>query len=107
MAGAILVANNVGVSMNSVDFDYITEKIRSNFNKEEAAIREEIYSPVDDGGLSFISLTEQSDNGFNAFVRAASIAYESELKERPKPERWKCWDELMRTLRADPRADNL
>lgn len=104
MAGAILVSQNNGVSWNSLDFDYIIKHIKSRFQHGEELVRDEIYSPVDKGGLSFISLTEQSDNGFNAFVRAAVLAAERDLIEHPLSDRKICWDELMVLLRADPRA---
>lgn len=104
MAGAILLGIGNGVSLKSVDFDYIVEKIRLNFREAESAIREEIYSPVDDGGLSFISLEEQDSDGFNAFVRAASSAYEQELKAQPLSSHRFSWEELMKALESDPRA---
>lgn len=105
MAGAILVAGNTGVSLNSLDFDYIIEKIRPRFNDGENFIMEQIYSPVDEGGMSFISLKEQNDDGFNAFLRAASIAYEIELKEQPLSAHRSSWDELIMVLRSDSRAE--
>ena len=105
MAGAILISENNGVSLKSLDFDYIIEKIRPHFGVDEDLVREEIYSPVDDGGMSFISLKEQNDDGFNAFFRAASIVYESELREQPLSARRSSWDELMMALRSDPRAE--
>lgn len=104
MAGEILLAENKGVSFNSLDFDHIIEKIRPNFRAGEDLVRDEIYSPVDDGGMSFISLKEQGADGFNAFFRAASIAYESEIGERPLSPHKSSWDELMMTLRDDPRT---
>jgi hypothetical protein len=55
--------------------------------------------------MSFISLKEQDDDGFSAFVRAALIAYESELRERPLSARRSSWEELMMVLRSDPRAE--
>ena len=106
MAGAILLAENNGVSLNSLDFDHIIEKIRPNFRDSEDLVRDEIYSPVDDGGMSFISLKEQNSDGFNAFVRAALIAYESEISEQPLSSHRSSWDELMTALRSDPRTEN-
>lgn len=104
MAGAILVAENKGVSFNSLEFDYIIEKIRPHFGDQEHRVRDQLYSPVDEGGLSFISLTEQGRDGFNAFARAASIAYDGELKEQPLSMHRQSWDALMTALRADTRA---
>ncbi|WP_338768676.1 hypothetical protein [Massilia sp. METH4] len=105
MAGAILIAKKNGVSLSTINFDYIIEKIRADFCGSEAAIMEEIHSPVDNGGFSFISLGEQNGHGFNVFVRAASIARETDLREQPLSCRRHCWDELMMALRADPRAE--
>jgi len=94
---------NIGVSLNSLDFDYIIEKIR--LKNSENLVRDEIYSPVDDGGMSFISLKEQDSDGFNVFVRAALIAYESEISEHPLSSHRSSWDELMTALRSDPRTE--
>lgn len=104
MAGAILVSDKNGVSLNSLDFDYIIEKIRPHFQVGEELLREEIYSPVDEGGMSFISLKEQSDEGFKAFLRATSLALEHDEREQAFSARKKSWEELVMMLRADPRA---
>lgn len=103
IAGAILISDSDGISLSSSDFDYIIEKIRDNFNDDEAGLREEIYGPVDDEGFSFISLSGHAHDGFNAFVRAAFIAYENEIKAQPLSARRRLWDELMMALRSDPR----
>ncbi len=105
MAGAIIVSENGSMSLNSLDFGYIIEKIRSSFRAGEELIRDEIYSPIDDGGMSFISLKEQSTDAFNAFFRAASLSYERELSEQERSARKSSWDELMMVLRSDPRAE--
>ena len=104
MAGAILVAENRGVAFSSLEFDYIIERIRSHFGDGEERVRDAIYSPVDAGGMSFISLREQDHAGFNAFARAASIAYDDERKSQRLSAHMKSWDELMSALRSDARA---
>ena len=103
MAGAIIVAKNNGVPLSSVEFDYIIRKISQRFKGCETSVKSEIYSPVDEG-LSFISLEEQSIEGFNAFFRAASIAYENEMREQPLSVHRSSWEELMMALRSDPRV---
>jgi hypothetical protein len=104
MAGAILVSENIGVSLNSLDFDHIIEKIRPFFSVGKDVFRDEIYNPVDEGGMSFITLVEQSEDGFIAFFQAATTAYQNELQERPLSARRGAWEELMQALRSDPRA---
>lgn len=104
MAGAILVSAKNSLSFNSLDFDHIIEKIRPHFRDVDELVRAAIYSPVDEGGMSFISLKEQSTDGFNAFLQAAALGLESDLREQPLSARKNSWDALMAMLRADPRA---
>lgn len=104
MAGAILVSQHSGVPFGSVDFDYIIEAIRPRFIDGEELFRDEIYSPVDEGGMSYISLEDQSHEGFNAFLRAASLAYENEMRIQPTSPRQRCWEPLISALRSDARA---
>ena len=106
MAGAILVSEKNGVSFKSLDFDYIIEKIRAHFNSGDNVILNEIYSPVDEGGMSFISLVEQTGDGFNAFFRAASLAYGDEIRAGVLSGRKAEWDKLLIALRSDSRINS-
>lgn len=103
MAGTILVSEGKGISLSSVDFDVLVEKIRPCFREEEGAIRDIIYEPVDEGGLAYISLKEQNTEGFNAFVRAAQSAYRIVSEQFDAAQRSAMWDELLHALEADPR----
>jgi hypothetical protein len=103
MAGAIIISENNGLSLNSLDFDYIIQKIRESFVEEEYSIRDEIYSPIDEGGMSFVSLRDRSDKEFEAFSRAAQLAYDKEVKENPMSDRKASWDALMSALRSELR----
>ncbi len=104
MAGAILVSQLSGVPFNSVDFDYIIEAIRPRFVDGEELFRGAIFRAVDEGGMTYISLEDQSHEGFNAFLRAASLAHENELRMQPPSARQPCWETLISALRSDARA---
>lgn len=100
MAGAIIISDNEGLSLNSGDFDYLIEKIRGNFLDEEHSIRDEIYSPIDEGGMSFVSLKDRSDKEIAAFLRAAQVAYDKEARERPVSDRMALWEALLSAVRS-------
>ena len=100
MAGAIIISENEGLSLNAGEFDYIIEKIRENFADEDYSIREEIYSPIDEGGMSFVSLKDRSDKEIRAFSRAAQVAYDKEARERPHSDRMALWEALLSALRS-------
>lgn len=104
MAGAILVADKKGVSLSSVDFDYILEKTRTFFRDTEAAVRDEIFCPIDEGGMSFISMKDQGGEGFKAFLRATTLAFEQENKESPRSVHRAAWESLVQALQSDARA---
>jgi len=103
MAGAILISERLGISLNSSDFDDIIEKIRENFADGALSIRDAIYAPIDEGGMSFVSLTEQGDTALLAFLHAAEAAYEKELQTGRLFSRKALWDALMSALRGGVR----
>ena len=104
MAGTILISKTSGVWLKSSQFDYIIEKIRQCFDDGQHDFRRQIYEPVDDGAMSFISLKEQSGDGLKAFLGAALRASENDLRDDPGSANKSTWDELIETLRADCRA---
>jgi hypothetical protein len=99
MAGAIVIAEGKALSMSGVDFEYLVEAIRGAFLDDEENFRTEIYRPLDEGGMDFISLRKQDKSGFNAFFRATQGA-SSKVSGVDR----KClWDELITMLKSDPR----
>jgi hypothetical protein len=68
MAGAVIVSEDSGVSMSSVIFDHIIEKIRDEFSDEEAVQLLPVFYPYDEEGMMFISLKGANVTDFNAFL---------------------------------------
>lgn len=100
MAGAIVVSEHNGLSLNSVDFDYIAERIRRNFPKGYQELSDDIFSPMDEGGLSFISLIECNDRAIAVFQEAVEAAYKEELEERSDLSRLSSLQQLISLLHA-------
>ncbi len=102
MGGSILIAKDNGVALNSLTFDYIIEKIRPYFRDTEHQCRNEIYEPVDEGGMSFLSLWEQNEKGVEAFFYAVSTAFEQEIKEGDLSLE-AVWNEILDAIKLDSR----
>ena len=98
-----MISAKLGVSLSSTDFDDIIEKLRENFADGALSIRDAIYAPIDEGCMSFVSLTEQGDTALLAFLHAAEATYEKELESGRLFSRKASWDELMSALRGGVR----
>lgn len=77
MAGYVHITNEIGLSMSTISFNAITELSRVNFKVELKRYELEIYSPVDEGEMDFISLIEQEQEGFMAFYEALAQTYDN------------------------------
>jgi hypothetical protein len=99
MAGAFVIAEGKALSMSGVDFEYLVQAIRGAFLDDEEKIKTEIYRPLDEGGMDFISLREQDNSCFKVFFRATERAF-----CKASGVNRKClWDELITLLKSDPR----
>jgi hypothetical protein len=105
MGGSVLISKGNGVVLSSRDFDYIIEKIRPYFPSNAHLFRDEIYDPVDEGGMSFLSLMEQNEKGVEAFFYAATSAFEHETEEERRSLE-KTWNELFNAIKSDSRFGN-
>lgn len=103
MAGAILIGEKTGVSMSGVEFDHLVEAIRPFFATNSSAIVDEVYSPVDEGGMDFISVQSLSPDAFNSFRSAVLAAFKDELKRNPNSQFQNVWNEVLTKLDSDPR----
>jgi hypothetical protein len=103
MAGTILVGEKSGLAMSTVEFDYLVERIRHAFNEGDEKFAQEIYEPLDAGGMTFISVAEAGVDGFRAFVRAARQACSRAATEDGYAQHSKWWGDLLCLLERDPR----
>jgi hypothetical protein len=104
MAGTILVDDDCGLATSTIEFDYLVERIRQAFAKNDEKFMQEIYEPLDEGGMTFISLTDTGVDGFRAFVRAAKQACSRAAAEEGFAQHRKQWTELLEILERDPRC---
>ncbi|MFZ6768538.1 hypothetical protein ACO0LM_15880 [Undibacterium sp. Di26W] len=56
--------------VSTKQFDYLTERVRSGFSDSEKVFMGQIYSPMDDGGMMFISAESQEIEGLKVFLKA-------------------------------------
>jgi hypothetical protein len=103
MSGSILIRDKGSISLGSSIFDYLIEKIRASFHKDEEKYKNEIYRPFDEGGMPFISVKDQNIEGFFAFCRATERAYGEASKERSFPTYETVWRNLLDLLKSDSR----
>lgn len=103
MAGAILINEVDGVSMSGVEFGHITQAIRSLLQRQSPDILEEVYRPLDEGGMEFVSLKALDRKAFAVFFEAARRAYGVEQSENPDSPFKGAWREFLERLLADSR----
>jgi hypothetical protein len=60
-------------------------------------------NPLDEGGMTFISLPEVGSEGFRAFARAVRLACSRAPAEAGFEQHEKRWAELLDILERDPR----
>lgn len=103
MAGTILVNDQSGLGTSTFEFDYLVERIRQAFAKDEEGFLQEIYRPLDEGGMTFVSLSQVGSDGFRAFARAARLACSRAATEEGFEHHRARWAELLHILERDPR----
>ena len=104
MAGTILISRGVGVPVSTLQFDYITERVRSEFGESERNFMEQIYSSMDEGGMAFISAESQGVEGFKIFLNAVQKAHRRAADTENYAIYQMLWEELERTILSDPRC---
>ena len=91
--------------MSTRQFDYLVERVRSQFESSHTHIREKVYFPMDEGGMTFISAEPLNADGFGAFTRAVMKAKTAAQGEETFSSFQNVWDELIEKLRSDPRFE--
>ncbi|QWT22147.1 hypothetical protein KPL74_09080 [Bacillus sp. NP157] len=103
MSGTIIFSPGHGVATSTINFDYLVERIRQSFDASDGDVISEIYDPLDQGGMTYISLADLSQEKFNAFVRAVRRAYSLAASDGSYHKFTVAWEELLAKLRADTR----
>lgn len=81
-------------------FDFLVEQTRSHLPVDVIV---EAYLPLDEGGMTFITLKELSREQFQSFERAVDFA-SIEYRVACTGEHNSAWHELTKRLAKDPRS---
>ena len=103
MAGSIIISNDLILSVSTWQFDCIESQIRSELKLIDQSVFEKVYSPLDEGGMNFISAESLSANEFGDFVQAVMKAVERVKKNPHDQDLLSLWEDLLGKLRADAR----
>jgi hypothetical protein len=103
MGGSILVSKGLGFATSTVNFDYLTERIRIELMSICPSVAIAAYEPVDEGEMPFISLEALDGKAYRCFVEATKIA-EGKASSNPSfHERSVLWRQLLELLHKDAR----
>lgn len=111
MAGTVRISNDprIGLPLNSFAFNYLADRICVEFDPALSHIRDEIYLPrVQD--QMFITLSNQSVEGFRAFVDAVAKAKKADANVSDQGvlrNAYELWDKLIDKLKQDPRYQDM
>jgi len=103
MAGTILISDNIGLATSTVEFDYLVERIRRAFDAGEEQLVSEIYEPLDEGGMTYISVADKGEEVFRSFGNAVMRAYSTSKSEVSFSSYKERWLELISLIKSDPR----
>lgn len=103
MGGTILVSKGNGFATNTVDFDYLAERIRAELKTKHPSVLTAAYEPLDDGGMTFLSLEALDGESYRFFVEAAKRAELIASTNASFSTRSKLWRQLHDMLQGDAR----
>lgn len=103
MGGSILVAEQRGLATSTVDFDYLTTRIRQVLLGHTTAMVSKVYRALDEGGMTFISLLDLDSQEYQAFVSACEDAQKIAVEDASFTRRSGLWAQLFQILEADAR----
>lgn len=106
MASAILISENSGFSISGVEFDYLVESIRKILTIKNRTLLNNIFQPLDEGGMDFISIESLSKTEFNEFHEAVILAYKGQIENSLNIKLHTTWKELLSKLEMDNRYRN-
>ncbi|NIA55064.1 hypothetical protein HAV22_15615 [Massilia sp. TW-1] len=103
MGGTILVSKGYGFATSTVDFDYLAERIRAELASKHPSVAKAAYEPLDDGGMTFLSLEALDGESFRDFLEATKQAEAKASTDASYPERSALWRQLSDVLCKDTR----
>ena len=103
MAGSIVNSRNVRVPMSTSQFDYLVSRIGDQFDSSDIWVKNEVYLPVEEGGMSFISTESLNSNELAIFSTAVMRARAASQDEGSFLLYEGVWNQLVEKLRQDAR----
>jgi hypothetical protein len=103
MTGDIIISDKLSFCVRTIDFDYLINCIRAEFEPQDAKFQKEMYWCEDEACSQMIRVDEQGVEGFKAFFNAATKAQLTAASKDNYSRVQSMWDKLLDTLRSDPR----
>ena len=106
MAGSIVIYKDVRVPVSTSQFDYLVSRVGDQFGLSDIWVKDEVYLPMEEGGMSFISTESLNSNELSIFLTAVTRARTACQAEDSFPLYENVWDQLIEKLRQDTRLGN-
>lgn len=106
MAGSIVIYKDVRVPVSTSQFDYLVGRIGDQFGSSDIWVKDEVYLPMEEGGMRFISMESLNSNGLSIFLTAVTRARTASQAEDSFSLYENVWDQLIEKLRQDTRLGN-
>lgn len=103
MGGTILVSKGNGFATKTVDFDYLAERIRAELMSTYPSVLTVAFEPLDEGGMTFLSLEALDDEAYRIFVEATKQAELKASTDASFSTRSALWRQLHDMLQRDAR----
>lgn len=103
MDGTILVSKGHGFATSTFDFDYLGERIRAELRSKHPLVAKAVYEPLDEGGMTFLSLEGLDGESFRFFLEATNQAEAKASTDASYAERSTLWRQLSDVLWKDAR----
>ncbi len=101
--GSVVVSESRSAGMSTHQFLRVAEAIRMEFSPQEGEVMREVFSPMDDGEMTFISAMELPQEAFAVFVRAVQNAHIACRQRGDIIVNEGVWQKLFDAISSDPR----
>ncbi|UXU89088.1 hypothetical protein [Burkholderia sp. S-53] len=103
MAGMIFITSERRLPLSSLQFDFVVHHLREAFLPADQAVREQVFRPLDEGGMDIISADELSVLDYRVFVTVVERAFMRAASTAGFDAREKVWNVLCEMVRNDER----
>ncbi|WP_279610789.1 hypothetical protein [Burkholderia stabilis] len=103
MAGSVTISKDVRVPVSTIQFDYLVSRIGDQFDSSDMWVKDEVYLPMEEEGMNFISTKSLNSNGLSIFLTAVMRARAASQAEDSFPLYENVWNQLVEKLRQDTR----